>query len=1686
MLLYWDTDNNGVIEGPEWSAIAIVLATDVNGNYLFDNLPPGNYLVDVYEDSITSDGVRDIVPTTPNLRDVDLTAGQDVLTADFGYVEGALVEGNIFWDEDHNGVLDPAEANATHLLENVTVTIVCLGADGVPGGTDDKTLSMDTGTGGQPDGHFKFLVPPGPCTLTYDQPDIPAVYGDRTTPVSYIFTAHAGEDWHPTFDFGVDNSGKIGDRVWNDANGDGIQDAGEPGISGVTVRLYAADGTTLLNTLATDTSGNYQFVGLADATYVVKVDTATLPSGYTQTGYGDPGAPCVFSSCNSQGTTTVSGGNTKTEVDFGYKPPANTYPVSGTVWNDNGVGAGGIAGNGTKDGTEPGIPNVNVCLYNAAGGVVACTTTVANGGYTFPGIAGGNYTIKVDPATLPTPAYAQTGDPDSSCPGAGCNNQTPVTVSGAAPPAKDFGYLEKLGSISGTVCVGTNGDGLCQVSELGLSSVTVKLTWAGPDGILGTGDDQTFTDITDAGTGDYSFPNLQPGLYQIEEINPSGYTSLADRDGGNPDNISRMSSSAIPLGAGENAVDRDFEDQLAQGAVSGVVFNDLNGDGVQGPGENGIPGVTVTLKDSSGNPVGTTTTGANGSYSFPNVPPGPYTVVETDPSGYTSTTPNTVPVSVPPGGSTTANFGDQPVGTVSGVVFNDLNGDGVQGPGENGIPGVTVTLKDSSGNPVGTATTGPNGDYSFPNVPAGPYTVVETDPSGYTSTTPNTVPVSVPAGGSATANFGDQPIGTVRGVVFNDLNGDGVQNPGENGIPGVTVQLKDSGGGVVGTTTTAGNGSYLFTNVPAGPYTVVETDPSGYTSTTSNTVPVSVPAGGSAVADFGDQQPGTVSGVVFNDLNGDGVQGPGENGIPGVTVTLKDSSGNPVGTTTTGANGSYSFPNVPPGPYTVVETDPSGYTSTTPNTVPVSVPPGGSAIANFGDQPIGTVSGVVFNDLNGDGVQGPGENGIGGVTVQLKNSGGAVVGTTTTAGNGSYLFTNVAAGPYTVVETDPSGYVSTTSNTVPVSVPPGGSAIANFGDQQIGTVSGVVFNDLNGDGVQDPGENGIGGVTVQLKDSGGAVVGTTTTAGNGSYLFTNVAAGPYTVVETDPSGYVSTTPNTVPVTVPPGGSATADFGDRQPGTVSGVVFNDLNGNGVQDPGENGIGGVTVQLKNSGGGVVGTTTTAGNGSYLFTNVAAGPYTVVETDPSGYTSTTSNTVPVSVPVGGSATADFGDRQPGTVSGVVFNDLNGNGVQDPGENGIGGVTVQLKDSGGAVVGTTTTAGNGGYLFTNVPAGPYTVVETDPSGYVSTTPNTMPVTVPAGGSATADFGDRQPGTVSGVVFNDLDGNGVQDPGENGIGGVTVTLKDSGGNPVGTTTTVGNGGYLFTNVAAGPYTVVETDPSGYVSTTPNTVSVTVPAGGSAVADFGDRLPPLTASYTVTKTLLTGSPTGIGQRVQFRIRIENMVGSAPITLLPLRDTFNRTFLTYGFGPDFATPASDNNFDSGIIEWSDLTAAAPYGFGQDLQPGSFFDVFVNFSAREDTTALLGGVTDNTALVHDAFVGSQPLPQLEAKASVQILRATGVTLAGFTAAAEGQGARLSWQTASEAEILGFNVLRMAEGGAFNAVNGDVIFAEYPGMDQGASYDYLDAVLPPGAYTYRLDAIKLDGSTESYGMVEVIIQP
>jgi len=278
----------------------------------------------------------------------------------------------------------------------------------------------------------------------------------------------------------------------------------------------------------------------------------------------------------------------------------------------------------------------------------------------------------------------------------------------------------------------------------------------------------------------------------------------------------------------------------------------------------------------------------------------------------------------------------------------------------------------------------------------------------------------------------------------------------------------------------------------------------------------------------------------------------------------------------------------------------------------------------------------VFDDPDGDGVRDAGESGLGGVTVELLDGGGNVVATTTTGADGGYSFPGVTPGAYAVRETDPAGFTSTTLNTVPVNVSADGAATASFGDQMQGTVSGAVFNDLDGDGTRDPGEPGIGGVAIELIDAGGRVVATTVTAGNGDYSFAGVAPGNYAVRETDPDGFASTTPNTVPVTIPAGGSISVQFGDRRSpqgaGAIVSVVFNDLNGNGTQDAGEPGLPGVTVFLDSNGNGALDpgetSTVTDADGNYRFTGLPPDTYTVTFVPPPNYTLTTNRSNSVTV--------------------------------------------------------------------------------------------------------------------------------------------------------------------------------------------------------------------------------------------------------------------------------------------------------------------------------------------------------------------------------------------------------------------------------------------------------------------------
>ena len=266
--------------------------------------------------------------------------------------------------------------------------------------------------------------------------------------------------------------------------------------------------------------------------------------------------------------------------------------------------------------------------------------------------------------------------------------------------------------------------------------------------------------------------------------------------------------------------------QRRSAIITGVVFQDADQDAQYDiPDESGINNVLVRL---SSGPA--THTSPSGQYAF-EVEPGVYTVSEVDPAGYTSTTPNAVSVSAQTGVTHQVDFGDRPgmgVAEIEGTVYHDLNQNMIFNGGEPGIENVVVTLHTGQAD-----TTDASGHYYF-QVPVGTYTVVETDSTGWGSTTENVVEVVLSIDGQhEIVNFGDFPAGAqgiIHGLVYLDSNHDGIHDPSENGIADVPIT-------VVGTdsTVTDGAGSFQFT-VPVGLHAVREYDLTGYSSSTPNLI----------------------------------------------------------------------------------------------------------------------------------------------------------------------------------------------------------------------------------------------------------------------------------------------------------------------------------------------------------------------------------------------------------------------------------------------------------------------------------------------------------------------------------------------------------------------------------------------------------------------------------------------------------------------------------------------------------------------------------------------------------------------------------------------------------------------------------------------------------------------------------
>ena len=272
-----------------------------------------------------------------------MLAGDVHLTADFGYnyvsyddatdpAPGALgAIGDRLWnDANGDGVQDPGEAG----LSDVTVSLLTDdNGDGIYGGAGDNAATVTTTDAS---GNYIFDdLPAGAYVVEVDATTLPTLpagdswvqTGDPDADLDGKTTAPvilAPGDAYLNADFGYQSqdSGNqptgstIGDRIYLDTNGDGIDDgqANDPGIAGVSVALLDANGDVIATTV-TDDTGTYVFPGLPAGDYTVRVtDTADVLGTYVQSGDPDGGN-------DGESAVSVDGINDNLDQDFGYTAP---------------------------------------------------------------------------------------------------------------------------------------------------------------------------------------------------------------------------------------------------------------------------------------------------------------------------------------------------------------------------------------------------------------------------------------------------------------------------------------------------------------------------------------------------------------------------------------------------------------------------------------------------------------------------------------------------------------------------------------------------------------------------------------------------------------------------------------------------------------------------------------------------------------------------------------------------------------------------------------------------------------------------------------------------------------------------------------------------------------------------------------------------------------------------------------------------------------------------------------------------------------------------------------------------------------------------------------------------------------------------------------------------------------------
>lgn len=864
-----------------------------------------------------------------------------------------------------------------------------------------------------------------------------------------------------------------------------------------------------------------------------------------------------------------------------------------------------------------------------------------------------------------------------------------------------------LASVGGTVYHDINANGQRDFFE-GLQSGFRIYVDENGNGAFDEGERSTVSDVF----GNWRIDGLHEGEHLIRQEPRAGFTVHPSTPPGGAYRIAVFSESSDLDGY-------DFGNHR-YASLTGRVFFDNNGNGKDDGADVPLAGITVYV-DANDNGILDPgelfkQTNDEGAYRIEFVRPGFNRIRVIAPAGLRASNQEDYGFVFASGfGARNIDFALTDVGEIHGRVFSDLNGNTLQDRDEPSISGRAVFL-DYNNNGIRDAgepatLTDANGDYSIRGLKPGRYRVQVARSNDTEVTRPLTNGYLIdlqPSQILEDRDFAMARRGGIRGVVFTDKNINGIQDDDERGIANRRVFLDINANGILDdgepTTVTSASGEYRFGNLPSGRYFVNMVVPTGQFQTT----PVLRHAVGVQAgkvfddADLGVALQGYIAGTVFSDLNGNRAFEVDEPRLANRRVFL-DANNNGTWdageiSTMTDDLGQYVLGGLNPGQYVVRTTPIPGATLSRPASAAwtVNVAPGVVARnRDFGFSQFAMLSGNVYTDTNANGQREGGEAGRPNeqVYLDLNTNGVRDVGepVATTDGIGAYFFTNVSPGVYQIRLETPVGYqISEPGPTFySVFVSAGEARLdLDFGVYQTAGVSGVVYSDVNEDGSLDGGDGLLAGrrVFLDLNENGNWDVGEPSdiTDAQGEYALTDIEPGDYRVaVVLNPDDTITEpVAGFYDISLAAGQFLTdQDFGLVVSGSISGIVWEDMNGDGVQDPGDDGLEAVHVYIDENTNGSFDpgepSELTDATGAYTFSGLAVGSYEVRLNLAAGDT--------IIDPVGGvhivaitsglaSSGNDFAVVQEITLGGMVYDDVDGNGTRDGGEPGLDDHIVYL----------------------------------------------------------------------------------------------------------------------------------------------------------------------------------------------------------------------------------------------------------------------------------------------------------------------------------------------------------------------------------------------------------------------------